>query len=99
MQHVVAEKKDNFKAASFAEGHYLHVELAGMTRVAKRPNLARKFMTFILGRVPIGNAGDWMIPAMVPASGLPAPFKDVVKPVDLSVAGGSADRRALSISS
>ena len=80
--HVVAEKKDNFKAASFAEGHYLHVELAGMTRVAKQPDLARKFMTFILSdafqsAMPEGN---WMIPAMVPASGLPAPFKDVVKP-------------------
>jgi thiamine transport system substrate-binding protein len=80
--HVVAEKKDNFKAASFAEGHYLHVELAGMTRVAKQPELARKFMTFILsdGFQSAMPEGNWMMPATVPASGLPAAFKDVVKP-------------------
>ena len=27
--HVGAEKKTNYKAAPFAEGHYMHVELAG----------------------------------------------------------------------
>ena len=46
--HVAAEKKDNYKAAAFAEGHYLHVELAGMTRTAKQPELAKKFMAFVL---------------------------------------------------
>jgi thiamine transport system substrate-binding protein len=80
--HVVAEKKDNFKAANFAEGHYLHVELAGMTRATKQPELAQKFMTFILSdafqsAMPEGN---WMMPAREPAAGLPAAFKDVVKP-------------------
>ena len=55
--HVVAEKKDNFKAASFAEGHYLHVELAGMTRVAKQPDSPQIHDLYPVGRVPIGNAG------------------------------------------
>ena len=80
--HVVAEKKDNFKAAAFAEGHYLHVELAGMTRTSRQPELAKKFMTFILSEafqsaMPEGN---WMMPASEPASGLPAAFRDLVKP-------------------
>ncbi|KAB0267334.1 thiamine ABC transporter substrate binding subunit [Microvirga brassicacearum] len=80
--HVVAEKKNNFKAANFAEGHYLHVELAGMTRTTKQPELAKKFMAFILSdafqsAMPEGN---WMMPAKDPASGLPAAFNDLVKP-------------------
>jgi thiamine transport system substrate-binding protein len=80
--HVVAEKKDNFKAANFAEGHYLHVELAGMTRTTKQPELAKRFIAFILSdafqsAMPEGN---WMMPAKDPASGLPAAFNDLVKP-------------------
>ena len=35
--HISAEKKDNYKAAAFSEGHYLHVELAGMTRTRDQP--------------------------------------------------------------
>jgi thiamine transport system substrate-binding protein len=80
--HVVAEKKDNFKAANFTEGHYLHVELAGMTRTTKQPELAKKFMAFILSdsfqsAMPEGN---WMMPAKDPSEGLPAAFKDLIKP-------------------
>ena len=80
--HVVAEKKDNYKAAAFTEGHYLHVELAGMTRTTKQPELAKKFMAFILSE-PFQSAmpeGNWMMPAKTPAAGLPAAFKDLVQP-------------------
>ncbi|MCG7393490.1 thiamine ABC transporter substrate binding subunit [Microvirga sp. ACRRW] len=80
--HIAAEKKDNYKAAAFSEGHYLHVELAGMTRTTKQPELAKKFMAFVLSE-PFQSAmpeGNWMMPAKVPASGLPASFKDLVQP-------------------
>ncbi len=80
--HIAAEKKDNYKAAAFSEGHYLHVELAGMTRATKQPELAKKFMAFVLSE-PFQSAmpeGNWMMPAKVPASGLPASFKDLVQP-------------------
>jgi thiamine transport system substrate-binding protein len=80
--HIVAEKKDNYKAASFAEGHYLHVELAGMTRGTKQPELAKKFMAFVLSE-PFQSAmpeGNWMMPAKAPAAGLPAAFEGLVKP-------------------
>jgi thiamine transport system substrate-binding protein len=80
--HIVAEKKDNYKAAAFEEGHYLHVEIAGMTRTTKQPELAKKFMDFVLSdafqsAMPEGN---WMMPAKTPAAGLPEAFKGLVQP-------------------
>jgi len=80
--HIAVEKKDNYKAAVFAEGHYLHVELAGMTRTTKQPELAKKFMDFVLSE-PFQSAmpeGNWMMPAKSPAAGLPASFKDLAQP-------------------
>jgi len=80
--HVGVEKKTNYKAAAFAEGNYLHVELAGMTRTAKDPALAKRFMAFILSE-PFQSAmpeGNWMFPAKAPAGGLPASFNDLIQP-------------------
>ena len=80
--HVGAEKKTNFKAAAFPEGHYLHVELAGMTRTARDPELARRFLDFVLSE-PFQSAmpeGNWMFPAKKPAGGLPASFGDLIQP-------------------
>jgi thiamine transport system substrate-binding protein len=80
--HVGVEKKMQYRAARFAEGHYLHVEIAGMTRLSKQPELARRFLAFMLsdafqGLMPEGN---WMMPAKRPAAGLPASFTDVIDP-------------------
>jgi thiamine transport system substrate-binding protein len=80
--HVGAEKKTNYKAASFAEGHYLHIELVGMTRTTKQPDLARRFMDFVLSE-PFQSAipeRNWMFPAKVPAEGLPASFNGLIQP-------------------
>jgi thiamine transport system substrate-binding protein len=80
--HVAAEKKTNYKAARFAEGHYLVAELAGMTRTAKDGDLARRFLAFVLSEpfqalIPEGN---WMFPARTPAGGLPASFAGLIEP-------------------
>jgi thiamine transport system substrate-binding protein len=80
--HIAAEKKTNFKAAKFDEGHYLHVELAGLTKVSKQPDLGRQFLAFVLSdafqsAMPEGN---WMMPAKSPQAGLPESFKDLVRP-------------------
>ncbi len=80
--HRGVEQKTQYKAAPFAEGHYLHVELAGMTRTTKQPELARRFLAFMLSDafqslIPEGN---WMMPAKLPAGGLPASFAEVIKP-------------------
>lgn len=80
--HIEAEKKTNFKAARFTEGHYLHVELAGATKTSKQPELAKRFLAFVLSdgfqaAIPKGN---WMMPAKTPASGLPASFSTLIQP-------------------
>lgn len=80
--HVGAEKKTNVRAAPFAEGNYLVVELAGLTRTAREPDLARRFLAFVLSEpfqslIPEGN---WMYPAVKPPGGLPASFGGLIEP-------------------
>jgi thiamine transport system substrate-binding protein len=80
--HIAAEKKTNFRAAPFDEGHYFYLELAAITRASKQTELARRFMAFMLedgfqGAIPEGN---WMYPARTPAAGLPASFRDLHRP-------------------
>jgi thiamine transport system substrate-binding protein len=80
--HIAVEKKTKYKAAPFAEGHYVHVELAGVTKVTKQKELANQFIAFMLSdafqaKMPEGN---FMYPARTPASGLPASYADLIKP-------------------
>ncbi len=80
--HIGAEKKTNFKAASFAEGHYIYVETAAMLASTKQKELAHQFLTFMMtdafqSAIPEGN---WMYPVKTPAAGLPASFADLIKP-------------------
>jgi thiamine transport system substrate-binding protein len=80
--HVAVEKKTNYKAAPFSEGHYLQVEIAGMTKNAKDPVLAKRFLAFVLSE-PFQSAmpeGNWMFPATALANGLPPSFQDLAKP-------------------
>lgn len=41
--HILEEKKDNYAAANFSEGHYLQVEVAARTAASKQPELAQNF--------------------------------------------------------
>jgi thiamine transport system substrate-binding protein len=71
--HLIVEKKDQYKAAEFTEGHYMQVEVAGMLKSSKNPELARLFLKFISSKsfqqaIPTGN---WMYP--VSDTGLPLP--------------------------
>jgi len=80
--HIVVEKKNNYKAAIFSEGHYLQVEIAGMTRTTKQPELAKTFMAFVLSK-PFQSAmpeGNWMMPAKAPATDLPDAFQHLGQP-------------------
>ena len=79
--HVIAEKKENYAAAEFAEGHYLQVEIAGRLAASKQPALAQRFLAFVASPefqaiIPTTN---WMYPVLPPAGGLPAVF-DAYKP-------------------
>lgn len=97
--HIGVEKETRYKAAAFAEGHYLHVEIAGMTRTSKQPELARRFLAFVLSpafqdAMPEGN---WMMPVRMPKDGLPKSFETVLKPATTLLyapAEVSAGRRA-----
>ncbi|MCB8822564.1 thiamine ABC transporter substrate binding subunit [Microvirga rosea] len=80
--HVMIEKKNQYKAAPFAEGHYLHIEIAGMTQTTKQPELAKAFMNFILSddfqsAMPEGN---WMMPVKATSKELPQAFRDAIQP-------------------
>jgi thiamine transport system substrate-binding protein len=78
--HIISEKKENYAAADFAEGHYLQVEVAARTAASKQPELANKFLKFMVSpsfqnAIPTGN---WMYPVTDVA--LPAGFDTLVKP-------------------
>ncbi|MEP9246168.1 thiamine ABC transporter substrate binding subunit [Enterobacter hormaechei] len=78
--HIIAEKKDNYAAANFAEGHYLQVEVAARTAASKQPELAEKFLKFMISpafqnAIPTGN---WMYPVTDVA--LPTGFEQLNKP-------------------
>ncbi|MCT4701807.1 thiamine ABC transporter substrate binding subunit [Enterobacteriaceae bacterium H20N1] len=78
--HIIEEKKDNYAAADFSEGHYLQVEVAGRLAASKQPELAEKFMKFITqpgfqNTIPTGN---WMYP--VTEVNLPEGFSSIKKP-------------------
>jgi thiamine transport system substrate-binding protein len=80
--HIAGEKDANFASAIFSEGHYLEIEVAGMTTSTDTPDLARKFLEFMLSE-PFQSAipeGNWMYPARLPAAGLPASFQSLQKP-------------------
>ena len=72
--HIIEEKKENYAAASFAEGHYLQVEVAAQLASSKQPALAQQFIKFMVSpdfqrTIPTGN---WMYPVI--DTPLPAGF-------------------------
>lgn len=80
--HRIEEGTDRYRAAAFAEGHYLQVELAGRLRSSREPKLAKEFLRFILTPefqrvIPTGN---WALPATAPAEPLPDAFGSLVQP-------------------
>ena len=80
--HIGVEDETRYKAAAFSEGHYLQVEVAAMTKSTDQPELAKKFLAFMLSD-PFQSAipeGNWMYPAKAPADGLPESFKTLATP-------------------
>lgn len=74
--HLIAESDDTKGAALFDEGHYMQVEVAGKLAATDQPDLADKFLDFMLtdafqSAIPQTN---WMYPAVTPAAGLPEGF-------------------------
>lgn len=79
--HLIAESDDTKSAALFDEGHYMQIEVAGKLAATDQPELADKFLDFMLteafqSALPQTN---WMYPAVTPAAGLPDGF-DAFRP-------------------
>jgi thiamine transport system substrate-binding protein len=80
--HIEVEKVTKYQAASFAEGHYLQIEVAGLIEASPEHALAQKFLNFMLtpgfqNEIPTTN---WMMPAGEISMALPEAFKTMVKP-------------------
>jgi thiamine transport system substrate-binding protein len=80
--HMVAENTSRYQAAAFSEGHYLQVEVAGMTAASAHKALAQKFLRFMMGpgfQDTIAT-NDWMMPAGTTSAPLPDAFGKLVVP-------------------
>jgi thiamine transport system substrate-binding protein len=79
--HLLAESDDTKAAALFDEGHYLQIEVAGKLAATDQPELADKFLDFLLsdGFQSVIPQTNWMYPAVTPAAGLPEGF-DAFRP-------------------
>lgn len=81
--HISAEKRMDIKSASFAEGHPLQIEVAGILKSSKQQELARSFLAFLMSEKAqaVLPETNWMYPARTPAAGLPESFKGLSVPV------------------
>jgi thiamine transport system substrate-binding protein len=80
--HLIAEKTDRYRAASFEEGHYLQVEVAAQTLNGVKNPLSAQFLQFITSAafqdtIPENN---WMYPAAKTSTPLDHAFDTLVKP-------------------
>lgn len=80
--HMVAEKTDRYQAASFEEGHYIQIEVAGILKNAPEKELAKQFLAFMLttgfqDAIPENN---WMMPVAATSTPLPDAFSKLVQP-------------------
>ena len=80
--HISAEGDQTKKAAIFDEGHYAYFELVGKLRNSDQPELAEKFMKFVLSNefqtlIPFTN---WSYPAAQDRSNWPEVFGQLPYP-------------------
>lgn len=80
--HMVAESSERYQAAAFEDGHYLQIEVAGITTTGAKNPLSEKFIAFMTGPgfqdvIPETN---WMFPAGKTDKPLNPAFDKLVKP-------------------
>jgi len=80
--HLIAESDDTKAAAAFTDGHYMQIEVAAKLGTTDQPELADKFLEFMLseafqGVIPTTN---WMYPVVTPNQGLPKGFETLISP-------------------
>jgi thiamine transport system substrate-binding protein len=80
--HQMMDKTDRYKAVNFTEGNYLQVEVAARLKTSDQPELAQKFLSFLVSRaaqekIPTTN---WMYPAVDLGDALPEAFRKLPLP-------------------
>ena len=80
--HMFAEEDFTKKAAIFPEGHYFMVETVGKIAGTDQPELADKFMAYVMSRefqamIPTAN---WSLPAALPQGEWPEGWADLPLP-------------------
>lgn len=80
--HIIAEDTDRYKAAPFAEGHYLQVEVAGVTVKGAQNPLAKQFLEFMTSPAfqDVIPETNWMFPAAKTDKPLDPAFETLVRP-------------------
>ncbi len=80
--HIDQEKTERYQAASFSEGHYIQIEVAGMTKGSHDKTLSRDFLRFMISPAfqDIIPTTNWMMPAAKMSKPLPAAFDKLVVP-------------------
>ncbi|HET7411908.1 MAG TPA: thiamine ABC transporter substrate binding subunit [Pararhizobium sp.] len=80
--HIMEEHTERYQAAKFSEGHYMQIEVAGVTKHAPDKKLARSFLKFMISPAfqDIIPTTNWMLPAAKMDKPLPAAFQKRVKP-------------------
>lgn len=92
--HLIAENDASKKAAMFAEGHYMQIEVMAALAASDQPDLARDFLNFMLSdeAQAILPTTNWMYPAKTPAAGLPEGFETLDAPAkSLLISADQAD--------
>jgi len=80
--HIVDENKTNYKSASFSEGHYTQIEVAGILKSSKNQKLAKEFLKFTQSETfaDIIPTGNWAYPVVKSKTALPKAFKELDVP-------------------
>ncbi|SEI37397.1 thiamine transport system substrate-binding protein [Allopseudospirillum japonicum] len=82
LYHILQEKKSNYKAAIFDEGHPMQIEVAAITNKSQNFTLAQMFLKFLLRpQIQVHLAtSNWMFPVIADTIDLPEPFYQLVMP-------------------
>ena len=80
--HMIAEDTDRYQAAEFAEGHYMQIEVAGMTTKGAENPLAAQFLEFMTSPAfqDVIPETNWMLPAAPTSEPLAPAFDELVEP-------------------
>lgn len=80
--HLIAESDDGKTSAAFDEGHLLQIEVAAKVASTDQPALADAFLAYLTGDAAqsVLPTTNWMYPANLPSSGLPAGFETLTQP-------------------